>query len=528
MTPQQTATRLRLYKEFPFYAKHCLKIRTKAGEIAPLVLNDAQIILQRAIDEELATRGYVRIIILKARQQGLSTHVGGYMYFGVSQSKAKKAMVVTHHADSTRALFDLTKRFHDNCPDVVKPSTKYASRRELSFNILDSSYIVATAGGESIGRGETLSHVHCSEIAFWPVTEATKNWNGLEQSVPNTPGTNIFVESTANGVSGIFYDLWQGAVAGTNDYRPVFIPWFTDRGYREPVSAPLVHTPEELKLIELFALDDEQLQFRRLKIASSGLDLFKQEYPATADEAFLTSGRPVFNPEILQARLKELEGKQPLEQRALVLDKMEEAPRGELFVYHKHDPKETYVIGADVAMGVGMGKNRDSSVAQVLDSRHRQVATWRGNILPDTFASVLYALGMYYNNALIAPENNNHGLLTCNKLAKDLNYPNVYMKTIVDTLTEKESIVIGFATNMKTKPLIIDELRARSRDSTIELNDPTTIREMLTYIVTESGAMEAEKKCHDDCVVSLAIANHINEGSFTPVESTEEWYVEMI
>lgn len=525
MTPQQQATRLRLYKDFPFYAKHCLKIRTKAGEISPLVLNDAQSILQKAVEEELATRGYVRIIILKARQQGLSTYVGGYLYHTVSQNKARKAMVVTHHADSTRALFDLTKRFHDNCPDIVKPSTKYASRRELSFNVLDSSYIVATAGGESIGRSETLSDVHCSEIAFWPVTEATKNWNGLEQSVSNNPGTNIFVESTANGVSGIFYDLWQGAVAGTNGYRPVFIPWFTDKDYRSPVVVPLVHTPEELKLIDLYTLDDTQLQFRRLKIASSGLDLFHQEYPSTADEAFLTSGRPVFNPDVLQARLKELEGKKPLELMGLVNDKIAITPRGELSVYIKLDPKETYFIGADVAMGVRGG---DYSVAQVLDSHHRQVAVWRGHIHPDTFAEVLKALGTYYNVALVAPENNNHGILTCSRLAKDLSYSNVFMKIAVDTLTEKESIILGFNTNMKTKPLIIDELRARSRDQTIELNDPTTIREMLTYIVTESGAMEAEKKCHDDCVVSLAIANHINEGSFTPVENTEEWYIEMI
>jgi hypothetical protein len=524
-TQQRVETRKRLYTDFPFYAKHCLKIRTKQGEVQPLILNTAQQILQAAVDEEMKTRGYVRIIILKARQQGLSTHVGGYLYFTVSQKKARKALVVTHHADSTRALFDMTKRYHDNAPDIVKPSTKYASRRELSFNLLDSSYIVATAGGESIGRGETLSDVHASELAFWSPTTALDNWNGLEQAVPQTPGTNVFVESTANGVSGIFYDLWQGAVNGTNDYRPVFIPWFLDKNYKAPITAPLEHTPEEESLIERFQLTDEQLQFRRLKIASSGADLFKQEYPATPEEAFLTSGRPVFHAEKLHKRLGEVRTKEPLETRGLLNDKLEVTPRGEMSVYHPHDPSETYYIGADVAMGVRGG---DFSVAQVLDSKRRQVAVWRGHINPKDFAKVLQVMGLYYNSCLIAPESNNHGILTCSELATELSYPNVFMKTAVDTLTEKESAVIGFSTNVKTKPMIIDELRLRVKDGDIELNDKTTIEEMLTYVVAPSGAMDAEKGCKDDCVTSLAIANHINEGTFTPVVATDEWYVDML
>ena len=525
LTPQQIQTRQRLKTDFPFYAKHCLKIRTKAGEIAPLVLNTPQDILQAAVDAEMSTRGFVRIIILKARQQGLSTYVGGYLYFNVSQSKARKALVVTHHADSTRALFDLTKRYHDNAPSIVKPSTKYASRRELSFNLLDSSYIVATAGGESIGRSETLSDVHASEIAFWPTTEALNNWNGLEQAVPQSPGTNVFIESTANGVSGIFYDLWQGAMDGTNGYRPVFIPWYVTPEYRTPCSIPLDHTPREQELIKLYNLDDEQLQWRREKIAKSGADLFMQEYPATPEEAFITSGRPVFDVPKLTTRSQEIKDKSPIERRGLINGKLDIDPRGEMLVYKAHDPKGTYYIGADIALGVRGG---DYSVAQVLDGKRNQVAVWRGHILPDDFALVLEAMGLYYNTALIAPESNNHGILTCATLAKQLSYPNVYMKTLVDTLTEKESVQIGFATNVKTKPLIIDELRANVRDATITLNDPTTIKEMLSYIVTPSGAMEAEKKCHDDCVVSLAIANHINEGAFTPIEATNAWYIEML
>ena len=151
--------RKRLLEDFSFYAKSALKIRTKAGDVAPLKLNTAQQILQDAIDKQMATEGKVRIIILKARQQGLSTHVGGYLYFSVSQSQAKKAMVIAHTADSTRQLFDMTKRYFENTPEILKPHSKYSSRRELSFDILDSSYEVATAGGDSVGRGSTITHL---------------------------------------------------------------------------------------------------------------------------------------------------------------------------------------------------------------------------------------------------------------------------------------------------------------------------------------------------------------------------------
>ena len=515
--------RKRLYDDFEFYSQSALKIRTKDGDIQPLKLKPAQRILQKAVEDQMATEGKVRIIILKARQQGLSTHVGGYLYFNVSQRKACKAMVVTHHSDSTRALFDMTKRYHENCPDLLKPHTKYSSRRELTFDVLDSSYVVATAGGESIGRGETLTHVHASELAFWQKSTALENWNGMTQAVPNKPGTAVFVESTANGVSGIFYDLWKGAVEGTNGYVPVFIPWYIDDEYREPVPENFERTPEEEELAEKYDLDDGQLMFRRRKVAQNGIDLTRQEYPAEADEAFLTSGRPVFNPEGLQESLSTCE--EPKQRLALEGDEWLENVRGELTLYRTLDPGEKYTIGADVAMGVRGG---DYSVAQVLDSKKRQVATYRAQVHPDYFATVLYKLGEFFNMAMIIVENNSHGILTCTRLGKDMSYPHFFTEVQVDKLTEKETLKLGFTTTSKTKPLIIDELRASVREATIELNDKVTIREMLTYIVTQSGGMEAEAGCFDDCVMALALANHIHEGAWTPIDAVDDYYIEMV
>ena len=520
------AIRKRLRDDYPFYTKKCLKVRTKDGDIKPLNLNFAQEELAQVAKHQEETTGKVRIIVLKARQLGLSTGIGAYIYQKVSQRRAQKALVVTHHSDSTKALFDMTKRFHDNVPAVVKPSTKYSSRKELVFNLLDSSYMVATAGGESIARGETLTYVHISELAFWNPNTAKENLNGILQAVPGRPGTAVFIESTANGVSGPFYDIWQKAVAGENGFYPLFIPWFVDPTYVEDVPDGFERTPEEDKLVERYDLSDGQLMFRRIKIATNGIDLFRQEYPSEPDEAFLTTGRPVFNPEQCVELLREapdiLNRYAIVQKKADQLD-WEENIRGDLIEYRQHDPGETYYIGADVAMGV---KGGDYSVAQVLDSKKRQVAVYRAHVHPDFFANVLFALGERFNFAKIAVEVNNHGLLTATRLWKDMAYPNFYTEVIEGKQDDIDTVNLGFKTTGKTKPMIIDDLRASMRENEIEVVDKTTLQEMITYIVTESGKMEAEQGCFDDCVMALAIANYVHEGVFVPVINQKEWYVE--
>ena len=530
------ALRLRLRDDYPFYAEKALKIRTKKAEIVPFRLNPAQRILQEAVEESIRKLGFVRIIILKARQQGLSTYVEGKLYHGVSQAKAKKAIVVTHKSDSTTALFNMTKRYHEHMPSILKPSTSYSSKRELVFDKLDSSYMVATAGGESIARGETITHAHLSELAFWKESTARDNLNGLLQSVPDVPGTEVYIESTANGVTGPFYEMWQGAIEGKNGYTAVFIPWFIDPEYTRKPPKGFTRTPEEDKVAQIIAdhygnvLTDGQLYWRRLKINQNGLDMFHQEYPAFPEEAFLTTGRPVFDPVQLTERLSKIEpmvkaDKWPIRRMSMILTRWEVHHQGELMVYHEHDPGETYTIGADVALGV---RGRDYSVAQVLDSKKRQVATWRGHVHPDYYAEILYRLGMYYNEAKIAVESNNHGLLTVNLLYKAWSYPNVFTNVQEDKITDVDTPNLGFRTDAKTKPMIIDDLRASMRKDEIELNDKVTMQEMLTYVVKESGKLEAEEGCFDDCVMSLAIANHIHEGVLVPIPITKDIYVEPI
>jgi hypothetical protein len=550
LTDAQKAARKRLYEDFEFYCKHCVKIRTKDQEIVPLVLNPVQKRFAEDIIRMEATIGYVRMVVLKARQQGLSTVISAWQYFRLSQRKASKGLVMAHEGLSTQTLFDMYNRIHENVPEIVKPHTKYSSRTELVFDKIDSALRVATAGGRGVARGETLTVAHLSEVAFWPTAFANANFNGLVKAVPKTKGTAVFLESTANGMTGIFHEMWLAAEDGSSGYWPFFSAWFESQEYRTPAPADFQRTPEEDELIKLYfdkgLVDNDQLFWRRQEIATNGLDLFKQEYPSCPEEAFLSTGRPVFNLDYIHERLRDPERKKPVTLMAvepvydeksgkeLPLRILREDPRGELKVFYPVDASETYVIGADVGMGIkgqqkgGGRKDGDPSVAQILDSQKRQVAVWRGIVHPDVFAKILIALGYHYNSALVAPERNNHGLVTCIAL-RDADYPYLYTDLAEGTLEAgKETIKLGFLTNEASKPLIIDGLRASDRQREIEINDETTLKEMMTFVVTEAGKMEADGNMHDDCVMSLAIANYAHEGVWSPVAVTDEFYSDAI
>lgn len=518
--------RKRLLNDFAFWAKNCCKIRTKAGEVTPLILNRVQKRFLAHITDQLLTTGKIRSVILKGRQQGLSTVVSAYIYFHLSQHQGKKGVVIAHVKDSTQTLFDMYKRIHDNMPELLKQETRYSSRRELAFKSLDTALTCVTAGGESIGRSETFQAMHLSEMAFWPKTYAKENFNGLLKTLPDAAGTMCFIESTANGVTGEFYAVWQGAVTGTNGFVPFFSAWFESDEYRETPPALFEKTVDETELAAKFKLDDAQIYWRRREIARNGLELFKQEYPSTPEEAFITSGRPVFNLERIHEYVQN--APEPITRMAVENGKVIEHPRGELLVYRKREPNGQYYIGADVAVGIRDPEKSDWCVAQVLDSEKRQAAVWRGQVTPDEYARVLNALGYYYNVAMIAPERNGHGLLVCVRLWKDLNYPNCFTDLKEGELADRETLNIGFQTNVSSKPLIIDKLRGEIRERQIEIYDKTTLQEMLSFVVNENGKMEGEQGCYDDCVMSLAIANHIHEGKWSPVVVTDEFYTNAV
>jgi hypothetical protein len=317
LTKMQTeANRRRNTKAFPtdfeLYARHCLKIRTKAGGIEPLLLNRSQRYLHERLEAQRRDKGKVRALVLKGRQVGISTYIGGRFYWRLSHSKGCRAFILAHMDTASDNLFDMAKRFHENCPEGVRPATGKANAKELSFIDLQCGYKVATAGSAEVGRSETLQMFHGSEVAFWP--NAQKHSAGITQAIADAPDTEDIRESTANGIGNAFHASWKAAERGDSDFEPIFIPWFWHEEYAKDVPSGWKAPAAFGAYADAYGITREQTYWAWEKnrgivpVAGGTPDepcwQFKQEYPANADEAFQTSGVGSFIPTelVLKAR----------------------------------------------------------------------------------------------------------------------------------------------------------------------------------------------------------------------------------
>lgn len=315
ISERELALRQKLKTDFEVYAQVCLKIRPKdpRGGNQPLVLNTAQRYLHERLEEQRAATGKVRALVLKGRQQGISTYIGGRFYWRTTHGFGLRCFILTHEQEATNNLFAMVERYHEHCPALVKPQTGASNAKELAFDKLESGYAVGTAGTKAVGRSQTVQLFHGSEVAFWP--NGPTHFAGVVQAIPDMPETEVVLESTANGVGGEFHERWQQAEAGIGDYIAVFIPWFWQEEYRRAVPAGFEIDDEEREYMTAHGLNLEQMAWRRNKIAElKDPLLFKQEYPATAAEAFQMSGHDSFIPAelILNARKRQVSESGPL------------------------------------------------------------------------------------------------------------------------------------------------------------------------------------------------------------------------
>ncbi len=294
MSPDEKTIRQRLKDDFIHYASKCLFIRTKSGKIEPFLMNKAQRYIHDELQRQKGETGKVRALVLKGRQQGVSTLIGGRFYHKVSHHFGMQAFILTHALDATQNLYKMAQRYYENTPSAVKPQVTTSNSKELIFGLLDSGYKLGTAENKAVGRSATIQLLHGSEVAFW--NNAPEHAKGILQAVPNEPGTEVILESTANGVGNYFHQMWQQAEAGLSDFRAIFVPWYWQDEYQVPVSDDFSLQDDEDELQRQYDLTYEQLAWRRLKISelsvngTDGKKSFLQEYPSNSTEAFQLTG----------------------------------------------------------------------------------------------------------------------------------------------------------------------------------------------------------------------------------------------
>lgn len=462
----------------------------------------------------------ISLLVLKGRQQGFTTLVTAYQLSCSILNRNFQGFTLADKSDNSEAIFQNKAKFpYGQLPEVLKPTEKFNNRKQLLFEKINSSWAVDTAT-KDVGRSRTVNFFHGSECAFWkdgisPIQAAlgeafTKNCIKIYESTAN--GYNDYKTMWDSGVHiNCFYEWWK-----TPEYRVTF--------YNEEVLQDFLHQIdtkndwiyERLRwLRDDKHLDNEQLYWYFNKYEKYiDKDLIKQEYPCTPHEAFLLSGKTVFDIAVILSRIEHVPKPMKVGYFAYDYDglrirniKWVNDRNGYIRIYQvPNSPRMTkYCIGGDVA-----GDGSDYFTAHVLDARTgEQVAVMKHQFDADQYAKQMYCLGKYYKDALIGIEVNFDSYSI--KELQRIEYTNQYVRVAQDTYTGKMEKRFGFKTTSLTRPTIISKLVEVVREHCNLINDRETLEELLTIIRNEKGRIEAPQGGHDDMMMGLAIAHEIRE-----------------
>lgn len=498
-----------------------LSIRTKGARTIKLDRNAPFAWAQREFVAEVE-RQYnagkpVRIVVLKARQLGISTITEAILFLWSFMHPGSFNLILSKEKDDSQYLYQMTKRYWDLGPYSALYETKYNNKEELVFDQpIDSTLRVATANKDEVGRGKTVHGCHCSEVSRWG--DATDTIiPGLQTAMPNTHGTIWILESTAQGVGGYFYDTWQAAVAGESDFIPIFFPWFFHTEYEIPqhkMSAADLDD-EERDLVELMlgnGVDERRvlgkLAWRRRKISGfpRGIDQFHEEHPATPDEAFLSTGSNLFTLADLEDCYTDLRKQHS---RGFLYNNdgrlsFSESETGHLIVYKSPDPakRQKYVVALDPTWTL----TGDPCCIQVVNrATLEQVAVWHGSADPATIAQIALAIARWYHTAMLNTEIQGGGQKVI-EVWKEAGYHNLWMDRRPDK-ARRSTTTYCWSTTHATKSWLIGTLQTVVRRKRVIIHHPGTFYELSQYVTLPDGTYgPARRSGHDDTVMALGIA----------------------
>ena len=485
------------------YIEKFMRVVDKKGHLVPFKLNPQQKQLLKSMEKYN--------IVLKSRQLGITTLSCAYSIYLACTNSNTTCLLVSYSIDSATSIFEKLKQLYNDLPDALKVALVANNKKELKF-VNGSRIICATCGTKDVARGLTIRFAHLSEIGFMK-ENVDKQLLAIEQAL--TPNGRIVLESTANGLN-YFSELFNKAERKENMYRPFFFPWiedkvmfadeykmfadrYTDMYGKLPTDSEL--TDEEKGLWKKGA-SLEQLVWRRLKIANSSEESFKQEFPSNPVEAFISTGSNIFATQAIHDRL------QYVDEVKSIRSKFSGCPESllpwinrELSIWDTPKNGGRYYIGVDTAEGI----SQDYSAIQVISSEGVQVAEFKSNkVKPFQFSEIVNDIGIYYNKALLVIEKASAGHTVVDKLKNDYRYSNLYKYKEYDA-RGKAKKKVGFVTNGKTKPLIINDFVELFETRQIVINSKELLSEMRLFQFKD-GKMEATAGSHDDLVMSFAMA----------------------
>jgi hypothetical protein len=413
--------------------------------------------------------------------------------------------IIAHEREAVTKIFEIVKRAYESMPDELRPVTRYDNKNELQFlKAFDGTPLNSKIYVSLKLRSGTVQRLHISEAAYIEKRKRQELNSGSKQAVPLEG--YITEETTANGFNEFYEEVmdaiefWDKEDGIPQKYKKKvhFFSWLEDDEYTIKLKEPLTNLDqEEERLIKLGATHGH-LAWRRLKLrdfskSSKGdslnpIQLFKQEYPATLEEAFQSSGNTFFDYELI-----ELIKPRDYKMSSQVIN---------LKQWYEPEERKKYFVGVDPSNG----KNIDFVGISVWDDEYRQCAQWHGYKDPDEVAHLAKEIAELYKNAKIIVENNL--ITTILELVKIYNKANIYRYTRENRITKQKSLEYGFNTNRQTRRQLTDSFRKLLREGILEINSQLTKNEMMTFIINQSDQPEHSAGQHDDALFGDMLAVH--------------------
>lgn len=530
------ASMVRYRKDFRAFAQEQLHL----GQ-GPMRFWPCQMPLIESIERQFAERGFARCVWLKARQVGASTLAQCFVAWRTMLWPNVNAIVIADESERARTLFEISRGFYDHMDAAIRPVGRYVTKRELVFANpshitrardpgLRSRIVVDSAHKKNIAIGAAWTVAHLSEAARF--RDPNVVLDGVIPAVHMVPGTLIIIESSAEMAGTWYRDFCEEAQRGKNAFEFSFVPWFLQpeyfvcpicrRIFPQVCLDPIGHakeglkrldvSPEERHLMAEYKLQPGHINWMRGKFSEFGNDwnLFRQNYPITPEDAWITPGVQVFpSKQLKMFREMAQPPKRLCEVHAgpRILD----SPHGRLKIWKEPEASRSYDIGVDVASGVGeddetSSTDLDNSVACVIErGNNEQVAEWVSrSVDPYELATTLYWLGKYYHDGQVAIETNAIGGATNAQLAK-LGYSNQYLWRYRDEIVPRYSKKTGWETNPRSKPWLVGFAVHEAVNGRVIIRSELLVREMEAFVQQGPREWGAVAGTHDDRVMAWMI-----------------------
>jgi hypothetical protein len=462
-------------------------------------------------------------IICKSRQLGFTTLATVDMLDNVLFRTNFHALLISYDDDSAKDLFQKKVQFAwEHLPEPLKAKYKVDSSRANLLRLDHGEANYSDFKIDNTGRSGTYNQVHVSEFASICANFPEKVDKIIRGTFPcvHPPYGQITIESTSEGPSGEFYEMFQEAYAlpANHEYRPkefkaFFYNWQWDVTALSQIQNPDSELPKEFLDLQTrhneLARNNPQLYqplsdiqityyyYLWLGMKKSWKKLFL-EYPLTPEDAFKSTSRNIFDVEHLSV----------LKAKAKGLPPPKEVRGGWLF-YEEIKANHHYVIGADPSEGIG-GDHSAASIIDFTKKIPKVIATFADkHTPPDIFAHELRVVGEMCNFALIMVERNNHGhaLLSTLKGIYPLEY--IYREVRTDKDENYETSKLGWQTNLATKPRMFYELATAVNDDLLEIPSISILNEASSFDRSELSTLkerDEESTRHFDLLTATAIA----------------------